>query len=160
MSDEGSGPGKPQLISELVAVPPSATEGSAAGVPDPEVKFETGQLAEDAEAFRQAGWRFVAPDPAHSDSLKVYAGVDGRLGVVGNSLNVKFSPQLSSEQIGKVLTDNGLKVRRSMGFAKNLLMVEAPRASDDDPFERAHRLATHPDVEFAEPIVVEKLGSR
>lgn len=155
--DEKSG--KRQLLDGVVALPPSDTPGKADAAFGKDA-FGTAALAADAASFEQAGWQFLPAGDAGDAAYKVYSGDDGRLAVIGNSFNVKFGAGVSPPEIEALLAENGLRKRRSLGFAKNLVMVEASGDAARDPYALADKLAAHPQVEFAEPVVVENIGKR
>lgn len=150
------------LVQDVVAIrsdvglerDPSATPGQAS---------LRGLDVAELEAFRNAGWEFIA---AASETLgerrRVYRGKDGRLMIDSGQLSVRFVPDTADGVIEGILSEHGLAAGRKLGFAPKLLNVgrkEGGQASSD-AIDTARKLAAHPEVEYAEPVMIEHLGGR
>lgn len=156
----------PERLSGLAAIPP----GMSADTDTPigktvRAQLDSAQVTTDAETFAEAGWTFVPAPTANvyaSDDigLGVFKLSNGHLGLAGKTLNVKFAADASPSEIDGLLEELGLNKRRSMGFSKNLMTVEMSGGTDPDPFRYSKRLSGHPRIDFAEPVVLESIGTR
>ena len=151
---------KATRIPGISAVPPLTESGAPKVEPGAAQQLKDANLEREAGDFVREGWSFVEPSQAAGPGFGVYKLSDGRIGLVGKTLNVKFSPDTSSEEIEKVLADHNMRKRRQLGMIKNFVMAELDQGIEGDAFAYSARLTDNPKVEFAEPVVVEKLGHR
>jgi hypothetical protein len=107
--------------------------------------------------FEEAGWHFINADESQSgeDAHEVIVDKDGNVKIVGATLDVKFSPGLSSKQIEALLEKYGLAVSDSYKFSPNLFSVRSNRV-----LENVRDLSSLAEVEFAEPSLIEPIGKR
>jgi hypothetical protein len=113
----------------------------------------------DMRAFEKAGWIFVGPDkpcPAASAHDVVVDG-DGHLKILAHALNVKFRPAASGSMVDDILARFSLSKRRAMGFSPNLFLVDDP---SHNAISTAKALNQLDDVLYAEPVLIEAIGSR
>jgi hypothetical protein len=105
--------------------------------------------------FAEAGWHFVNAEDsrAGSDAHEVLIDRDGQLKIVGSTIDVKFRSDVSSESIHTLLEDCGLTMVESYDFSKNLFSVRGDRI-----LEKAIKLNSLEDVEFAEPSLIESIS--
>jgi hypothetical protein len=147
-------------IDGLIAVRPvsrdlagaAAAESAVAGVDAAEVKD-----------FRGAGWDFVPASRARQGGEHpVYRGSDGRLLIDSGQLSVRFAPNTADGVVENILHEHGLAVGRKLGFGPKLFNVRQQEkgSAPVDSVGVARELAAHPEVEYAEPVMIESLGGR
>lgn len=156
-------------IEGLAAVPPSGDIFEVAVTPvgekDPRlVSLIKGGARTDLRAFHQAGWHFVVGAVTASGGTlrRVYRDRGGRLLIEGRRLTVRFAPDISQGQIEELLRSHDVTVKRRLGFAPNLFEV-APANSAvprGDIVELAGCLASHREVLYAEPALIEAISGR
>jgi hypothetical protein len=151
---------KLERIDGVVAHPPGSLGTSIQGELDRDTAalLARADVLDKAHGFRKAGWSF-ASDSGHDAGLGVYKSADGGLCVLTEALNVKFAPSTSAVEIEALLKQHKLRKRRKLGFGDNLMMV-GPSGAGSDPLRLTRALASHPSVEFAEPVIVEMIGPR
>lgn len=107
--------------------------------------------------FAEAGWHFVNAENirAGSDVHEVLIDGDGQLKIVGSTIDVKFGQEVSPESIHALLEDCGLAMVETYDFSRNLFSVKGDRI-----LEKAVKLASLDEVEFAEPSLIEAIDRR
>lgn len=107
--------------------------------------------------FAEAGWHLVNAEDslADSDGHELVIDKDGQLKIVGSTLDVKFGQDMTPESIKALLDDCGLAVVQAYDFSRNMFSVKG-----DHILEKAARLASLDEVEFAEPSLIESIGPR
>jgi hypothetical protein len=110
-----------------------------------------------ARAFENAGWTFVPRDQATGGS-KVYLRPDGRMALGTNRLTVRVAGSHSDSDARELLGRRGFTVIAPLKLASNLFIVEPP--SGQDAVEAAQSLAGTGEIEFAEPELIEIIGSQ
>ena len=149
-----------QKIDGVSAVAPgtrlreSATAGDASGQEAPELSRPSVQ--QDLKTFQDAGWSIMQSSRAGGQGLDVVVDGDGHAKLLGRSLNVKFDPEMSQEERDAILEQHNLRLRRELGYAPGLVMVE----SAGDALETARQLNQKDSVSYAEPVLIEALEKR
>ena len=155
-----------QNLDDVRAVAPGVEVGAQHRQEGSSLAAEHGLNPGDAKAFENAGWTFVKPSqsgarPGQSGAPTadhdVVVDADGHLKVVGHALNVKFEPSLSRDDAEGILGRYGLSIRRAMGFAPNLFLVDG---AQDDMLSKAKSLNQLDDVVYAEPVLIEPIQGR
>lgn len=146
-----------QRIDGVRALPPSGEAGGDGSLSEAAAaRFAGEKLLADVADFCGSGWSFTT-DP--SQGYEVYKQAD-RLFVVGDTLNLKFTPETSPAEIEELLGRHNLQKKRSLGFAANLMTVRQRIKGGEDALALTRRLSNDPRVEFAEPVIVESMGGR
>lgn len=102
----------------------------------------------------------------NSDPDTQFAGrvlVDDQTGepvLYTENIFVKFQDNLSADEGRQILQDAGLTIKDEPGYATNAYFAAAPEGTGQEVFTIAQRLLDRPDVEFAHPELVRKLGRR
>jgi hypothetical protein len=144
-------------MTDVVAIPPTKRSTAAATPVASEVS------PSELEAFRDAGWEFV---PATADesigARRVYRGNDGRLVIDGGQVSVRFAPDTTDRVVEQILSTHGLTIGRKHGFGPKLFDVTKSddRESPINAVDVAKELAGHPEVEYAEPVLIETIPGR
>ncbi|MEM7077522.1 MAG: hypothetical protein AAF513_02735 [Pseudomonadota bacterium] len=117
------------------------------------------------DTFRASGWRFFKGDADICDPKKsarrVYATKAGEVMIEGSSMTVKFADDVSQTNAQAVLSSYGLEVKRSLGFMNNGFQgTRSAESADLNMVEAASRLDENPQVEFAEPGMIEPMANR
>lgn len=140
-------------------------------------EFDLGTIAREtlddrtAGEFQKANWLFVHPsdrvrsaldtnDPPDGTEIvgRVLVDEEGNTRIDTHVVSVKLEPDLSQEDVEKLLREQGARILRSLGFATNLYRVAAP--ADVPTFEFIARLQENRAVEYAEPDLVEYVEVR
>jgi hypothetical protein len=120
----------------------------------------------DGLVFEKAGWIFVAPDPQptqpdRDDSpavARVWLDSAGHLLLAPGRLTIKLRPEFSESEAAAFLERSGVEVVRRLRFGRNLYEVAVPPSADE--LATAAALASHEDVEYAEPEMIEHIERR
>ena len=159
-------------LEEIVALPPGAPSGqgmllplgstdigAAAGCPG------SATLAQEIERLTAAGWHFVRRPYAAQErgwqaaqGHAVYCDPQGHIRIDGRGLVVRLSPDIPESDAQRWLGERGLTLARKLGFQRNLFLMHAPEGMDT--LSLAAELAGEDRVVYAEPQLVEVIGSR
>lgn len=120
--------------------------------------------------FEAAGWvfapnqettleaaRLLTSESPESVVRPVLRGANGELFVASTQLTVRFKPRRQLSSIVDSLRDQGLRIRRALGFAKNLFEVSV---SSGESLTAAGEMRGETGVEYAEPQLIRHLGGR
>lgn len=77
----------------------------------------------------------------------------GPMLVLTGEVGVQFRPRTTPSAMSRLFDEGGLEVTRSYGDAPRFFVVSTP--SGQDPFDVARRLAKQPEIEWAEPSMLE-----
>ncbi|TMJ00062.1 MAG: hypothetical protein E6G97_20995 [Alphaproteobacteria bacterium] len=145
-----------QPLSGIRAIAPNVTAEGLQLEPAATIAEQNALDQGEALAFEQAGWKFARTEGKAGDA-NVVVDNDGRLKIVSDTLNVKFDSAMSRSAVESLLNRYGLSVRRDLGFSPNLFIVSG---TGGDTVETAKLLNNLDDVVYAEPVLIEAIGSR
>ena len=144
-------------VSGVRAIAPNADAKGAEPQPASAIAELNALDEKETRAFEDAGWKFARTTKGETGDSNVVVDNDGRLKVVSNSLNVKFDPAMSRDDIDSFLAKYGLSVRRDLKFSPNLFTVSG---ADGDAVNKARTLNGLDKVLYAEPVLIEAIGQR
>lgn len=157
---------KMEPLRDLKAIPPGVAGGQDAEVRSPEIDRSSRDRVplDDVKAFEEAGWKLRSVYPASAKKkdgapteFEVVVDTDGRLKVLSDSMNVKFSRNMSEDVLQSILREYDLSVRRSLEFSPNTYTLDS---KSGESLAKAKSLNARQDVEYAEPILIEIMKSR
>jgi len=115
------------------------------------------EAAAQLQAYQSEGWEFV-PEAPPAQGAKVYIKSGGRVALGTNQLTVKVPEKQSPDEVSKLFDRYGLTVVDRLKWGPNMFVVEVQ--AGHDPVELAAKLTESGDVVFAEPNLIELIGSR
>lgn len=117
------------------------------------------------DAFERGGWSFLrkselatAARPGSAVARVFRKRNTGQLVLNLNRATIKFKSGIARDEIERTLTAHGAEDIRPLPIADNLFAFVL--SSDRDVFATVTELSELPDVEFAEPDLVEAIGAR
>lgn len=133
--------------------------------------FSSEASSEELAALASAGWVFVQPSPAFTESVRslqpptevqeagqVYQQEDGHILIGSRNLIVQLSPELSDTAARRELKKRKLSIVRPLAFAKNQFQVAVP--TSEDLLAVANALQESEIAVSAEPEFIEYIGQR
>lgn len=148
----------PTRIGGIVAVPPAMAGKEMATDREALAELRSEDVDSDAGRFIEAGWQFVSGEKSRPDDLTVYKMGDGSLGLAGKTFSIKVKG--AGAMVDELLARHRLRKRRAIGGNLGIMTVDAEDLSGMDVFEYSRRLALDPQIDFAEPVVVQKFDHR
>lgn len=133
--------------------------------------FSSEAPSEELAALASAGWVFVQPSLAFTESVRslqpptevqeagqVYQQEDGHILIGSRNLIVQLSPELSDTAARRELKKRKLNIVRALAFAKNQFQVTVP--ASEDLLAVANALQESEIAVSAEPEFIEYIGQR
>ncbi len=98
--------------------------------------------------------------PQAPNLRRVYRNAAGQLVIEGSSIVAKFQPSVPHPRVVELLDAYGLEVQSRLGFVKNGFQVRLKQSNEQDLVEIADRLDEEPDIDYAEPVTIERIETR
>jgi hypothetical protein len=117
-------------------------------------------------ALEDAGWRFarrrdLTGTTRPGQTAPVFLRSGGRLALGTVNLTVRLRPQfIENPSVWELLADQGCEVIERLSFAPGLLRLRLTDQTQTDVVEVANELVESGLCEFAEPELIEVMGSR
>lgn len=135
-------------------------------------QFAKDVTSEELTALNSAGWFFVQPSPAFTESVRslqsqpaevqgsgqVYQQENGHILIGSRNLIVQLSPELSDFAARRELKKHKLTIVRHLAFGRNQFQVEVPAGAD--ALSVANELQESGIAVAAEPEFIEFIGQR
>lgn len=121
--------------------------------------------------FSEAGWVFIKPNmetirgldnskfdfPGIDQSSKVYRDENDTIFIGTRRINLKLKPSLSLKDAHSFIENHQLTIMGQQKFAPNLFEVET---NEPDTINVVNGLSSHPDVVYAEPLMLSHIPGR